>query len=233
MNKYLLAKYGTLLVLFALIVVAPFFFPSAFYFRVGSIVFTNAIAVIGIVILTGYVGQISLGHAGFMGIGAYTCALAPLHLGIPVALAAVLGAVISGFIAWVVGRPILKLKGYYLSVATLGFGILISMVLTNEAWLTGGPDGINVNDLDLRALLRSWGIKLTNSEFWYAISGFLLVLAAFIAFNLRYSTTGRAMRALHNSEVAASTVGINVAKVKLQHFRGTKAKKGRSRVISV
>lgn len=218
MNKYLLAKYGTLLVLFALIVVAPFFFPSAFYFRVGSIVFTNAIAVIGIVILTGYVGQISLGHAGFMGIGAYTCALAPLHLGIPVALAAVLGAVISGFIAWVVGRPILKLKGYYLSVATLGFGILISMVLTNEAWLTGGPDGINVNDLDLRAFLRSWGIKLTNSEFWYAISGFLLVLAAFIAFNLRYSTTGRAMRALHNSEVAASTVGINVAKVKLQGF---------------
>lgn len=216
--KKLSPKHTALLILILLIFIAPLFFSSSYYFRVGSLVFVNSLAVLGIVILTGFVGQISLGHAGFIGIGAYACALAPKHLGIPVLLAALLGAVISGLLAWVVGRPILKLKGYYLSVATLGFGILIAMILTNEAWLTGGPDGIVVADPGLNALLKGWGITLSNAEFWYGFSGLALVVGAAIALNLQYSATGRALRALHGSEVAARTVGIDVAKFKLKGF---------------
>ena len=211
-------KHATLLILLALILVAPWFFPSSYYLRVASLIFVNGIAVTGMVVLTGYVGQISLGHAGFIGIGAYACALAPKHLGIPVLLAAVLGAVISGVLAWLVGRPILRLKGYYLSVATLGFGVLIAMMLTNEAWLTGGPDGIAVADPGLRAWLRSIGIKVANAELWYFITGFMMVLGAWLALNLRESATGRALRALHGSEVAARTVGVDVALFKLRGF---------------
>ncbi|WHA43338.1 branched-chain amino acid ABC transporter permease [Agrobacterium larrymoorei] len=212
------SKAITLLLLAAIIVVAPFLFPSSYYYRVGSLIFVNGVAVTGLVILVGYAGQISLGHAGFAGIGAYACALAPVHLGLHPALAAVLGAALSALIAYLVGRPILRLKGYYLAVASLGFGILVSMVLSNEARLTGGPDGIAVPELGLRAALKTAGIDLSNSEFWYAFSGLMLLVGAWLALNLRYSATGRALRALHGSEVAARTVGIDVARYKLVAF---------------
>lgn len=211
-------KHVTLIVLVALIALAPVFFPSSFYYRVGSLIFVNGLAVTGLVILIGFAGQVSLGHAGFAGIGAYACALAPTHLGIPPAVAVLLGAAISAAIAYFVGRPILRLKGHYLAVATLGFGILVSMVLANEVELTGGPDGIQVPDLGLRDLLENVGLDLSNSEFWYVFTGLVLVLGAWVALNLYDSPSGRALRALHDSETAARTVGIDVARLKLQAF---------------
>ncbi len=212
------SKQATLFVLAVLIVLAPLFFPSTFYYRIGALVFVNGLAVVGIVILTGYAGQISLGHAGFAGIGAYACALAPAHFGIHVGLAAILGAVVSAILAYLVGRPILRLKGYYLGVASLGFGILVAMVLSNESQLTGGPDGIRVEDLGLRGWLGDMGLSLSNAEFWYAFSGLCLLIGAWLALNLHNSPTGRAWRALHGSEIAARTVGVDVARLKLQAF---------------
>ncbi|MHB0952960.1 MAG: branched-chain amino acid ABC transporter permease [Allorhizobium sp.] len=214
----LTTKQTTLLVLALLIAATPFFFPSAYYFRVGSLLFVNGVAVLGIVILTGFAGQISLGHAGFAGIGAYASALAPVHLGLHPAFAAILGAALSALIAYVVGRPILRLKGYYLAVASLGFGILVSMVLSNEAWLTGGPDGIAVADLGLRQALKKVGLELSAPEFWYFFCGLCLLIGAWLALNLYDSPTGRALRALHGSEIAASTVGVDVPRLKLQAF---------------
>lgn len=211
-------KHTTLLVLLVLIILTPFFFPSGYYYRVGALLFVNGLAVVGIVILTGYAGQISLGHAGFVGIGAYACALAPVHLGLPPVLAMVLGAAVSGLMAYLVGRPILRLKGYYLAVASLGFGILVSMVLANETALTGGPDGIKVADLGLRPLLVDMGLNITNAQFWYFLCGLFLLIGAWLALNLHESPTGRALRALHGSEIAARTVGIDVAQAKLTAF---------------
>ncbi|MFS8038893.1 branched-chain amino acid ABC transporter permease [Xanthobacter sp. AM11] len=211
-------KQSTLLVLAVLMIVSPFFFPSNYYYRVGSLVFVNSIAVVGIVILTGYAGQISLGHAGFVGIGGYACALLPVHLGVPPALAVVLGAALSGGIAFLVGRPILRLKGYYLAVASLGFGVLVAMVLANEGWLTGGPDGIKVPDPGVRAWLGALGIEFTNPQFWYGFTGLFLLVGAWLALNLHDSPTGRALRALHGSEVAARTAGVDVARAKLNAF---------------
>lgn len=211
-------KSATLLVLVVLVALSPVLFPSGYYYRVGALIFVNAIAVTGIVILTGYAGQISLGHAGFAGIGAYACALAPVHLGLHPSLALVLGAAISAVLAFLVGRPILRLKGYYLGVATLGLGILVSMVLNNERQLTGGPDGMEVPDLGLRGLLKDAGLDLTNGQFWYWFCGLALIGGAWLALNLYNSPTGRALRALHGSEVAARTVGIDVAQLKLRAF---------------
>ena len=212
------SKRVTLLILAALVIASPFFFPSSFYYRIGSLIFVNGLAVTGLVILIGYAGQISLGHAGFAGIGGYACALLPAHLGLHPGLAAIAGAILSGGIAWLVGRPILRLKGHYLAIATLGFGILVSMVLANEAWLTKGPDGIEVPDLGLNDVLELVGLDLSNSQFWYWFSGLVFVLGAWVALNLYDSPTGRALRALHGSEIAARTVGIDVARLKLQAF---------------
>lgn len=211
-------KWISLGVLALLIALLPLFFPSGYYYRVGALIFVNALSVVGLVILIGYAGQISLGHAGFAGIGAYACALAPEHLGLHPALAVLLGAVVSGVMAALIGKPILRLKGYYLAVATLGFGILVSMVLTNERALTGGPDGMNVADLGLRSLLRDMGWRLSGGEFWYMICGVVLLVGAWLALNLFDSPSGRAMRALHGSEVAASTVGVDVPRQKLRAF---------------
>lgn len=216
--SFISRKVATILILFALIALAPFFFPSGFYFRIGAMVFVNSLAVLGIVILTGYAGQISLGHAGFAGIGGYACALAPVHLGIHPGIAIFLGAAISAMMAYLVGRPILRLKGYYLGVATLGFGILISMVLSNERDLTGGPDGMSVPELGLRAILKNIGINLTNGEFWYYFCGLVLLIGTWIVLNLYNSPMGRSLRALHGSEIAARTVGIDVARYKLLAF---------------
>lgn len=209
---------ATLLFLGAIIVLAPLLFPSAFYYRVGTLIFINGLAVIGLVILIGFAGQISLGHAGFSGIGAYACAIGPVQLGLPPVLCVLLGAGLSALLAWLAGRPILRLKGHYLAVATLGFGILISMVLNNEAWLTGGPDGMPVEALGLKAALKTVGLKLKASVVWYWFAGLVLFLGAWLALNLRDSPTGRALRSLHDSEMAANVVGVDVARYKLTAF---------------
>jgi branched-chain amino acid transport system permease protein len=212
------SKHLALLALAAIMLLAPAVFPSSFYYRVGALIFVNGLAVTGLVILIGFAGQISLGHAGFAGIGGYTCALAPLYLGLHPGLAMLLGTAVSASIAWLIGGPILRLKGYYLAVATLGFGILVSMVFANEAAVTGGPDGHRVPELGLRATLRLVGVDLSNAQFWYAFTGLFLICGAWVASNLYDSTSGRALRALHDSEVAAGAVGVDVARYKLFAF---------------
>ncbi len=202
-----------------LVAVIYFLMPSSFYLRIATLVWISTLAVIGLNLLMGYAGQVSLGHAGFFGIGAYAVAVLPPTLGIPVIVAAVAGAIIAGLLAFVVGRPILRLKGHYLAVATLGLGFLIAMIINNEAWLSGGPDGIVVPSLGLKAWLRSaLGWKVKTAELWYWIAGVVVVIGAFLAANLVHSPTGRALRAVHDSEIAARVAGVDVARTKLIAF---------------
>ncbi len=219
MTKRLPPRVKALLILAAIILVAPLLFPSSFYYRVGTLIFINSIAVLGLVILIGYAGQVSLGHAGFLGIGAYANALGPVYLGLHPALSMILGVVISVCLAWVVGRPILRLKGHYLAVATLGLGMLIAMVLSNEAQITGGPDGISVEALGIVKAVKSiLAMKVKSSVVWYWFAGLMLLVGAWIALNLYNSPTGRVLRSLHDSEIAAKTVGADVARYKLIAF---------------
>ena len=205
-------SYGVVVVIAAFVAAFPFLTESTFYLRIAALVFIFSLAVLGLNLLMGFAGQVSLGHAGFFGIGAYAVAVAPTHFGVPSWLALVVGVAVAGALAFVIGRPILKLKGHYLAVATLGMGILIAMVFTNEARLTGGPDGMAVP----RLVLFGWVAR--GSVSWYWISGATLVLAALLAANLINSPTGRALRAIHDSEVAARVLGIDVARYKLIAF---------------
>ncbi len=196
----------------AVVIVLPLFFPSAYYYRIGALVFIFALAVVGLNLLMGFAGQVSLGHAGFLGIGAYAVAIGPVHFGLPSWLCVFAGATLSGAVAFVVGRPILRLKGHYLAVATLGFGLLVAIVLTNEAGWTGGPDGMSVPALKL------FGWRAHGSNVWYWISGATFVGGYLLALNLMESPTGRALQAIHDSEIAARMLGIDVARKKLIVF---------------
>ena len=196
----------------AIVVVLPLLFPSMYYYRVAALVFIFALAVVGLNLLMGFAGQVSLGHAGFLGIGAYAVAIGPVHFGLPSWLCLLAGAAISGAVAFMVGRPILRLKGHYLAVATLGFGLLVAIVLTNEAGWTGGPDGMNVPTLAL------FGWRARGSGTWYWIAGLTFVVGFLLARNLMESPTGRALQAIHDSEIAASVLGIDVASKKLTIF---------------
>src|SRR5258708_27129181 len=212
MQRLVRGPYAVILLLAAIVLVLPLIVSSTFHLRIAALVFIFAVAVVGLNLLMGFAGQVSLGHAGFFGIGAYAVAIGPTHLGIPSWAAVFAGAAIAGLLAYLVGRPILKLKGHYLAVATLGLGILIAMVFTNEARLTGGPDGMPVPRLDL------FGWRARTPIAWYWVSGISLVIGALIAVNLIKSPTGRAFRAIHDSETAARTLGIDIARYKLIVF---------------
>ncbi len=196
----------------AIVIVLPLLFPSGYYYRIGALVFIFGLAVVGLNLLMGFAGQVSLGHAGFMGIGAYAVAIGPTHLGMPSWLCLFAGAILSGAVAFVVGRPILRLKGHYLAVATLGLGLLVAIVLNNEAEWTGGPDGMIVPTLTL----FDW--RVHGSPAWYWIGGATFVGGFVLAANLMESPTGRALQAIHDSEIAAMVLGIDVASKKLTIF---------------
>jgi branched-chain amino acid transport system permease protein len=196
----------------AIFVSIPWFFPSAYYYRVGALVFIFALAVAGLNLLMGFAGQVSLGHAGFLGIGAYSVAIGPAHFGVPSWLCLFAGAALSAAVAFLVGRPILRLKGHYLAVATLGFGLLVAIVLTNEASLTGGPDGMAVSRLSV------FGWSVRGSVVWYWVAGTTFVVGFVLALNVMQSPTGRALQAIHDSEIAARVLGIDVARKKLTVF---------------
>ena len=207
-----LARHAGLLILAAVMVVAPLLFPSSFYYGVGTSIFIAGLAVVGLNLLMGFAGQVSLGHAGFFGIGAFAVAIGPTHLGLPGLASLVAGVGLAMLTAWIVGRPILRLKGHYLAVATLGLGFLVALALNNESAWTGGPDGMSVPRLDIL------GWKVRGAATWYWISGVALLVGCWLALNLVDSPTGRALRALHDSEVAASVNGIDVAAYKLRAF---------------
>ena len=212
MRRLLNGPYAVVILLAVIVALLPLVLPSLFYLRIAALVSIFALAVVGINLLMGFAGQVSLGHAGFFGIGAYAVAIGPTHLGVPSWLALIVGAAAAGGMAFLVGKPILRLRGHYLAVATLGLGLLIAMVFTNESAWTGGPDGMPVPRMEL------FGWRVAGPRTWYWISGVTLVIGAWIAANLIASPTGRALRAIHDSETAARVLGVDVARYKLIAF---------------
>jgi branched-chain amino acid transport system permease protein len=191
---------------------APLALPNNYAYEIAIQVALNAVVCVGLNLLIGYAGQISLGHAGFFALGGYASAILASRYGVPVWLSLPAACAAVGALAYVVGRPTLRLKGHTLAMATLGLGVIISIALTTEDKLTGGPDGMSVPPLLL------FGAAVQGERLWYWIAGVLLVGTVWLALNLIESPNGRALRALHGSEVAAQTLGIDAARFKLQVF---------------
>ncbi|MBN9528915.1 MAG: branched-chain amino acid ABC transporter permease [Alphaproteobacteria bacterium] len=207
-----LGRWGGLIVLIVVVAALPLVLPNKFYYDIAVKTGLNALVCVGLNLLIGYAGQISLGHAAFFALGGYASAVLTTRYEWNGFLALGAGAVATGIVAYLVARPILRLKGHYLAMATLAFGIIVSLVLNREIWLTGGPDGITV------PTLRLGDMRLRSAETWYWITGGALVVVTYLALNLIHSPSGRAIRALHGSEVAAETLGIDVARTKTMVF---------------
>ncbi len=203
---------GGVAVLAALVAVAPLAFPNAYFYDVAVNALFNAVVCVGLNLLIGYGGQISLGHAGFFALGAYGSAILTGKYGFPPLGAMLTSAAAVGGLAIIVGRPILKLKGHYLAMATLGIGIIIHIVLKTESQWTGGPDGIGVDPFQIM------GFALPGEQAWYWLAAALLVLAVWMAQNLIDSPVGRALRAVHGSEVGAEVVGVDTTRYKVMVF---------------
>ncbi len=233
--------YLTLAVLALVMIVLPRFIDNSFHLDVLTKIGIFAIVALGLNLVMGYAGQISLGHAAFFGVGAYVSMIMTvpdrlLHNWLAsfkwmpefiinladachaftmqhMFTAAILAAIVTGLIALVVGIPTLRLKGHYLAMATLGFGIILEIVFKEELELTGGISGNRAPKL----MLGSWEVNPSNNEYYYLVWGVLLVLVL-LSIHLVHSRQGRALRAIHADEMAASTSGVPVMRTKLMIF---------------
>ena len=168
---------------------------------------------IGLSLLMGYAGQISLGHAAFFGIGAYISGMLTASYGLNPWMCMGLGVLFTSLVAAVVGWPSLKLKGHYLAMATLAFGIIVIIIFNEEIEFTGGPDGLTrIPGLSL------FGFSFDSITRYYYLVWTVVILAFVFTANIIQSGSGRALRAIHTSESAAMAMGVNVSRFKLLVF---------------
>jgi branched-chain amino acid transport system permease protein len=192
----------------ALLFTLPLIIPD-YYFYLINIILVHVILAVGLNILVGYTGQISLGHAGFFAIGAYGTALLVMHLGLPFLLALIAAGLISAFFGLIIGLPALRLKGPYLAIATLGFGLTIMHVIGR--WeVFGGRMGIQVPQLDIGLPRAGMSLVLdTDVKVYYLILPIAVILVIG-ARNLMKTRVGRAFIAIRDDDVAAAVMGVNL-----------------------
>jgi len=196
-----------------LLLAVPFFLTNVYYINTLTLSAIHAIIAVGLNLLMGYAGQVSLGHAAFYGIAAYTSAILTTTYGLPIPLGMVIGFLLSGFIAYIIGIPTLKLKGHYLAMATLGFGVIVYIFFNETIELTGGPSGFRgVPRLAL------FGFTFESDLSYYYLTSLTLAFIIVLSLNLINSRIGRALKAIHTSETAAQVFGIPIAKYKLFVF---------------
>jgi branched-chain amino acid transport system permease protein len=197
----------------AMILAAPLYFKGGYLMNVLVFVGIHTMLAIALNLLLGYAGQISLGHAGFFGMGAYLSGILTSTYGWNPWLAMPLAAFFVGGLAFLIGFPILKLKGHYLAMATLGLGIIIYIVFNETIDLTGGPSGLSgIPNLSIGAFTFDSDVKNYYLIWTVTLATILLTL------NLVNSRIGRALRAVHDSEIAARVVGVNARLLKVQIF---------------
>ena len=192
----------------------PVFFPDNYFVTVvGVTIGFNIVLAVGLNLFIGYAGQISLGHAAFFGMGAYASAILTTRYGWSPWLAMAFGLAVVYVVATVISRPILKLKGHYLAMATLGFGIIVNIIMVQATNWTGGPDGMGgIPSLSL------FGHVIDSDLEWYAVMTVVVLATVLVSLNIIDSRAGRALRAVHGSEVAAQTMGVDTARTKSQIF---------------
>jgi branched-chain amino acid transport system permease protein len=196
-----------------IIIILPLFVESKYYFIVLNVIGLNTIVVVGLNLLIGFAGQISLGHAAFYGLGSYFSGILTVNYGFPLWPALVVGMLATGAVAYLIGYPSLKLRGHYLVMATLGFGIIINILMGELEQFTGGHDGL----MGIPPLAIGGWVFDNDLKNFYLIWSFVF-LCMLAARNLLNSRVGRALRAISGSEVAANSLGVNTADYKVKVF---------------
>jgi branched-chain amino acid transport system permease protein len=200
--------YGALL---GLLILAPFVLGN---YMQSQLVFVFIYAIVGValMILTGFTGQASLGHAAFLAIGAYTAAFLQKH-GVPFLAYFPIAGLLTGIVGALVGFPALRLHGIYLVIATISFGFIVEEILARWESVTHGNEGLRVRALELFGM----SVPRDGNGFYFLCLG-VLILVIVAALNLLRSPTGRAFIAIRDSETAGKSMGIDLAAYKVKSF---------------
>ena len=204
-------QWGIVIAFLILLFACPLFLSD----RMLTILTTMGIAVIsihGLNILTGYCGQISIGHAGFMAVGGYTSAILCAKLGFPFWAALPCGALAAGIAGLFFGLPSLKIKGFYLIMATIAAQFIIIWVIIQLRSITGGADGLSVPRARIGGLMLN-----TKTNYFYLVMIFAC-LTTITAHNIIRTRAGRAFIAIRDNDLAAEVMGVNLWSYKLQAF---------------
>lgn len=189
----------------------PLWIKSPYLLSTGIFIGIYTILTLGLCLLMGYAGQVSLGHAAFWGIGAYTSAILTTKLGISPWLAMAIGIAVTASVAYLIAIPISRLREHYLALATLALGIIVYLAFGEFRELTGGPSGMpGVPRLAIGSFVFA-----SDVAYYYLVWGTVLVLIG-LSLNIVNSRVGRALRALHGSEMAAESIGIDASRYKMQ-----------------
>ncbi len=199
--------YGALV---AGLVVAPFALPEYWLAQLTFVLIYSVVG-LGLMLLAGFTGLFSLGHAAFLGVGAYTQA-ALTQAGVPFPFALLAAGLLSAAVGMVVGLPALRVKGIYLGIATLAFGFIVEEVFARWEGVTGGNAGMHLKAPNML------GWKLDTGEEFYGLCLAVTVLATLGVLNLLRSPTGRAFVAIRDSEISAQSMGIHLARYKTTSF---------------
>lgn len=184
-----------------------------FLMTIAIFIGINVIIVFGLSLLMGYAGQISLGHAGLYGLGAYTSAVLSVRFHLSPFLTIIAGAALAGAAAYLIGLPALRLKGHYLAMATLGAGTIIQILFAELSGITGGPAGISMVP---SPKIGSFVFDQTSAYFYLVLAAVALTLL--VSMNVVRSQKGRTMRAMHQNEIAAASIGVDISRQKLFIF---------------
>lgn len=195
------------------IMVLPFIFSTSFYITKATFAGIYTIIAVGLGLLMGFAGQISLGQAAFYGIGAYSTAILTTTYGLNPWMTLFISLAAPALLAYLLGHTMARLHGYYLAMATLAFGIVIHVLLTEWKSVTKGASGFfGIPKIELFGFTFRQGIS-----YYYLVWAFALIVII-ISLNIIHSRIGRALRSIHDSEVASSAMGVDTGKYKMQVF---------------
>ena len=210
-------RYAAIALFVIAIAAMPLVTDSRYYLTIGNFIGIYAIVAMGLALLIGYAGQVSMAQAAFFGIGAFTSAVLTTKLGFNPWLALVLGPLLAASIAGIVGIPLLKLEGHVLAVATLALSIVIYTLFVQLRPITGGYDGIG----GIPRLAIGGFVFKSDFSYYYLIWAFVLIIFV-LSSNIINSRVGRALRSIHRffggSETAAESLGVSPTKYKVQVF---------------
>jgi len=189
----------------------PLFVENPYYIHLAETILIYTILLFGLDIVVGYVGQVSLGHAGLFGIGSYTAGVLFFHLGWPVWATIPASIIVTAIFGGILALPALKVIGPYLAMVTLAFGTIAQILINEMSWLTEGPLGIKLTRPELM------GVPMTKAEYFWLVAA-IMIIAMIVVDRFVKSQMGRAFEALRDSPVACDCMGVSVYRFKVIAF---------------
>ncbi len=203
--------WALLLLLFVLLFTLPLYLGNQ-WLSVANLIGITIIAATGLNILTGYCGQLSIGHAGFIAVGAYTSAVLTSRFEVPFLVGLISAGLVAGFVGMIFGIPSVRVKGFYLAISTIAAQIIIIWVINHWTSVTGGFNGMPV------PMAKIGGITFSSQGDYFYLIMIITVLVIYFAKNLARTRPGRAFVAIRDNDLAAEVMGINLFRYKLLAF---------------